>query len=537
MAVQREIFTQNLFVRGIGQSPYLPEQGAVADMEGVDVVSRYGVVSLIRGSYFTNLGNPQNVGGDEIVGKDVLGRNLGTVDEPFIFFKNWNFVPQNRANPLITVNEGTLGTLYHATHIPLWNANIYIARNDTVSDGFDMYTTTAQATNPKTAIQALSRDNLATNVKNINPGVRGYTRAVQSVFIGGTLFLALGDAIYRVYRPNVNTVAYVVEKGIEIESGFEVVRMLPHGDGVHIYAIDRKKEYSDPSPQKTYRYIWNLTGEAWSRRDEIPGTFFDAVNFNGIDMLLWDDNIGYFNGTDLVVLRKIPQVSGKIVRPLFRSGNVSGGFLTFLTMQLSPISALNPPQISSYENDASGVALWQFGRNLDGNDFSLQKKYRFFAGYHFVEGEMVGNRFGDVFFDAETSGYLNIVESAALENSVHYFLFSQKNPDPSTDSAFLAFLQPMNVRETVTNYVQSGYVTTQEIGREFREAKRLERIGVNASIPDNSQVKVSVAVDGSDSFTEVAVFGIRGIEQPSVDGGWGEGDRAIPHYAAEGGAS
>ena len=513
MAVQREIFTQNLFVRGIGQSPYLPEQGAVADMEGVDVVNRYGVVQLRRG-FFTKNSTENNVGGSDIVGTAYgRGEQVGTgrVNRNVVFFSNWSFVPEDGEYRLIqpTVNTATLGNLRHVVQVDGWGpvnkVILFIARiTSGISnngDGIIIYKKD-DLHGFKDDIEVFSPANVPANLKGIYeyPLVRD---EIRSVVLDGVVYISIANRIYTI-EDDPTTGALTLTEKLAFDTRFAVVRMIPHGDDLHIYTSDRYFAFGQAlhaSKRKNYRFIWNRGTDAWRQQDEIPGTLFDAVNFKGIDMILWDDNIGYFNGAELVVLQKIPQVSGKIVRPMYRSASVSGGFITFLTMQLQ-----KKESSIEYENDGTGITMWRYGKERNDNPLSLQKTYQYYAGYSFVDGEMVGNSSGDVFFSPLT-GHKNIVESEPTEKSVQYLLFAQQKPSPSTDNAFLSFVQPFSDAATITDYVQSGYVTTQEIGREFREAKRLERIGVNASIPDNSQVKVSVAVDGSDSFTEVAVFG------------------------------
>ena len=537
MASQRETFDQNLFIRGISQSKHVPEANSVDSMEGVDITSRYGVVSLGRLSDSRSAAN--NSGGGEIVGKNVPGQsapydsnnpgNPQSLRLELVFFSNWAYAPQNGSFYGVTdhqINTSTVGRLLHAVTVPEWGTglggvNIFVAYLSG-STGHVIYVVPVNGTVLSTALPALNPSTVPSHLKGLNPYTLSGTGRCRSIFLDGSLFLFLGNRLYKMDYTLLGN--YTITEVLKFDFYLGADTLSQRGDSLYIYMSEKYRQVGQHDA-RNYRFIWHRTQNSWSQQDEIPGTLFDVINFNGIDILFWDDNIGYFRGGDLVVLQKIPQVEGKIVRPVYRSANVSGGFLTFMTVQLQrwdyPTNIYN-----AYEDDATGVTIWKFGRNRDDQGMSLQRMGVYYDGYQFVRGEMSGNGYGDVSFYSSSVRYYNIVDSNSSENSVEYFLFAKKRPSPSTDTAFLSFVQPIGSLVTATNYRGSGYLTTQEIGREFGERKRLMRIGVRAEIAEHTQVKVSVAVDGSDSFTEVAVFGPGTTNQQWMQ----VGSKGIPQF-------
>ena len=190
---------------------------------------------------------------------------------------------------------------------------------------------------------------------------------------------------------------------------------------------------------------------------------------------------------------------------MFLSGAEAGKFITFMTAQYPQTQ--NPAEDNSVDNDTSGLCLWRFGRNRESNPLVFEKITYLYEGYQVSSGEMSEDGYGDIFFNDHSVGVVHTyVASVAQNNSVQYFVFAHQKASPDTDSGLESFTHPLNSRVISTNYHSDGSIVTQEIGREVGEKKVLERVGIRAKIAENTQVKVSVAVDGSDAFTEVAVF-------------------------------
>ena len=414
MATQKETFQQNLFVRGIGQSKYLSEPNSVADMEGVDVVGEYGVVSLGRLEEDKTAAN--DVIGEVLVGKDVVGKGVGTAYKKYIFAKNWSYVAQDGSQDrvLVNVSNAPEAQLWHAVTVVEWGYNFYItSKTGNNFAGFDIYfhkTIGAAGTlQSQIETQIGPRSDLQESLRGIhnNPAeVPDDSVSVKSVFLDNSLYIALGNRVYRLQLiipdgPDVSGPSFGVTEVLRLDDKMGVVRMIPQGDSVHLYTMDQSRvgfNNVDAVNRKNYRYIWQRGTDGWSSRSEIPGTLYDVISYYGSDIILWDDNVGYFSGKDLVVIKKIPQAKGKVVRPLFRSGAQVGKFITFLTVQLTTESV---PDVDDrfYFDDKSGIVLWRFGRERDDNPAMLEQVGRRYAGYTFVDGEMSGNGYRDVFFN------------------------------------------------------------------------------------------------------------------------------------------
>ena len=507
MTAKQNKFHQSLFVGGISQTGIIPSNTQVADCRNLDLSSEYGSVVLAQISTDRNPpSNTEPVTNFAMVGFDIIGRSeSGNVPEKRnIVFDSWSVVSQDGQTNIELVGSptGSDGDCIFALSIPELGErgyNFFVTPAGT-GNGFDIYYMELNQGNSTLSarINSLNRDSIQESMKNINSDIEAAEAvAATGIYLDNFLYMALGDGVYRIELVGTT---FAVERVLSIEKGFGVVKMIEHGDYLHIYATDLTPEKAGSVRQENYLYIWRRGTDAWQKKLRIPGTFLDAVKHKEVDYIFVDDSIAYFNGEVFTIIRKIPQTEGYTTIAIPGSGASCNNYLVFATSNFNRTSAGDTSDFEGAE-----VALWTLGRQQDDNPLSLQKYTVDLEGYT-IFPHLYIDQFSNVYFRDRDSFPVNRVILIPRETTVQVFVQTEASSDPSKPRSYRSYIQPIHTFVSNLHHRASGYFSTTAIRGNDGMNKNIQRISIQADIPNGTSLRAFISTNGKNNFVPVAVF-------------------------------
>lgn len=530
MASEQRTYTQSYFHGGISQTPFTANETQVADCENVSLTERIGEV-------FPSHRNREDDLNSTILGTPPFeflpqGASMKAEALEITLFQNGAYFLINRFASGARIQRGqitenTFRPPLFTLYVPQWDRNLFIVDSATVDDA------TVRADPSGYAVYSLPNEgssSLLAKVRNIagdplftldpEEGSEYPSYLINYVLVDNSVYLSIHNTIYRLELLSSGEITQDAVLTLPVDEGIR--KMTIHGDFLQVYttqtrdiAVEKNNTENDEEVSdfrnKSFRYIWQRTRDAWEDREEINGLLLDVTEHNGIDYIFTDTAIGYFSGDVFVVLKNLPTKDLELVLP--NSAVSVDNYVVFATSNFER-------QTGSNYLIGRGVRLWTFGREQDDNPLSLQPYTRMafparnppydelnHGGYFYLtrSGNTAFN--GNLTFAFAKRMYARMW-SNVINNSVEYQI-THWSVDETVSTSYTSTIFPVHTQ--AGGFVEEGFFTTRAIRSTSGMQITLESVNVTADISINSRLMIVAILDGGEEREITTLQGQEGL--------------------------